>query len=374
MFEDRTYENIRDEMLAEFPSDIDTREGSIAYDAVAGVAAKVAMLYIDISNCYELTNLEKSSGEYLDRFASEHGVTRIKATNARYRFIYEGTKPELGTSFYDENGDNYYTLNEDDEGLILVSDLTGTTQNVVVTGTDAIPVDNIEGLIHAEFGELIVPAINKETDDSLRSRIRDKISGPAENGNRSQYQSWCEEVEGVGRALIYPLFYGPNTVKAVLISPDGLPPAKSVIDNVQTYIDPIKPAYIAHDPDKPTVVIGTLGSGYGDGVAPIGAHFLAVAAKKYDVNIQLSVELKTDINIDDVKNKITQAITAYFKSLALEAEDSKVIRFNRISSIIEQLNVVFDFYNLTVNGKSENVTIEDDYVAVLAGVTVNVTV
>lgn len=374
MFEDRTYDKIRDEMLAEFPADIDTREGSIAYDTVSAVAAKVAMLYIDISNCYELTNLEKSSGEYLDRFASEHGVTRIKATNARYRFIYDGTKPEIGTSFYDENGDNYYTLSKDNEGLILISDLTGTTQNIVVTGSDAIPVDNIEGLIHAEFGELIVPAIDTETDDSLRGRIRDKISGPAENGNRSQYKSWCEEVEGVGRAFIFPLFYGPNTVKAVLVSPEGLPPAQSVIDNVQTYIDPIKPAYIAHDADNPTVVIGTLGSGYGDGVAPIGAHFLAVAAKKFDIDIKLSVELKTGGNIEDVTNRITQSVTSYLKSLALEAEDSKVIRYNRISSIIEQLDVVFDFYNLTINGKSENITIEDDYVAVLAGVTVNVAV
>lgn len=373
MFEDRTFENLRDEMLAGFPSDIDIREGSIAYDTVTAVAAKVAMLYIDISNCYELTNLEQSSGEYLDRFASEHGVTRIKATNAKYRFVYEGTKPDVGTIFYDENGDNYYALQLDENNeLILTSELTGVEQNVVLVGTDAIPVDNIEGLAHAEFGELIVPAIDEESDEFLRSRIRDKISGPAENGNRSQYQMWCEEVEGVGRAYIYPLAYGPNTVKAVLISPEGLPPVDSVINAVQKHIDPMNPKYLVLD-DKGEVV-ATLGSGYGDGVAPIGAHFVAVSAKPFDIFISLTVDLKTGSNTETAKSSITQSIKAYLKELALEAADGKTVRYNRVSSIIEQLDIVFDFYNLTINGSNGNITIPEDSVAVLSEVSVDVSV
>lgn len=373
MFEDRTFENLRDEMLAEFPSDIDIREGSIAYDTVTAVAAKVAMLYIDISNCYELTNLEQSSGEYLDRFASEHGVTRIKATNAKYRFVYEGTKPDVGTIFYDENGDNYYALQLDENNeLILTSELTGVEQNVVLVGTDAIPVDNIEGLAHAEFGELIVPAIDEESDEYLRSRIRDKISGPAENGNRSQYQMWCEEVEGVGRAYIYPLAYGPNTVKSVLISPEGLSPVDSVVKAVQNHIDPMNPEYRVLDENGR--LIATLGSGYGDGIAPIGAHFLAVSAKSFNVSVSLSVDLKSGSNADDAKRGITQSIKSYLKELALEAEDSKIVRYNRISSIIEQLDIVFDFYNLTINGGNSNIIVPEDSVAVLSEVSVDVSV
>lgn len=370
MFEDRTYENIRTEMLAEFPSDIDIREGSIAYDSVSAFAAKIAMLYIDIANCYELTNLEKSSGEYLDRFASEHGLNRIKSTKAVYEFIFEGIQPEINTEFYDESGDNYFTLTSNGSSLTLISNETGTSQNTILTGTPAIPVDNIEGLKSAKFGKLITPAIDEEDDEALRGRIRDKISGPAENGNRSQYKSWCESIEGVGRAFIYPLAYGPNTVKAILISPEGLPVADSVVNEVQKYIDPMTPPYINTYFGKSV----KMGSGYGDGIANIGAHFLAVSAAKYNISIALSVELKSGYTIENARESISVAIAAYFKGLALEEEDSKIIRYTRIGSIIERLDEVFDYFNLTVNGVSENLTIPDESVAVLSEVNVSVAV
>ena len=371
MFEDRTYETIRDEMLAEFPDDIDIREGSIAYDSVSAVAAKAAMLYVDIANCYELTNLEKSSGEYLDRFASEHGLKRILATQAVYKFVFSGTRPDDGTEFYDESGDNYFTLVTDTNGtLTLVSNDTGTALNTILIGTPAIPVDNIEGLVSSEFGKLIVPAIDEETDESLRSRIRDKISGPAENGNRAQYKSWCESIEGVGRAFIYPLAYGPNTVKAILISPEGLPVASSIVDTVQKYIDPMNPVFnITHD--GKTI---QLGSGYGDGVANIGAHFVAFSAEKYNIEISLAIELKSGYTIEQAQTSIKETVTTYLRELALEADDSKTVRYTRIGSIIEQLDSVFDYYDLQINGGVENLTIPDEAVAVLTEVTANVAV
>lgn len=369
MFEDRTYENIRDEMLAEFPSDIDVREGSIAYDSVSAVAAKAAMLYIDIANCYELTNLEKSSGEYLDRFASEHGVKRIMATKAIYEFIYEGMRPDDGTSFYDESGDNYFTLITNDDGMLtLVSEDTGTSHNIILAGTEAIPVDNIDGLTRAEFGKLITPAIDDEDDESLRIRIKNKISGPAENGNRSQYQAWCEEINGVGRAYIYPLAYGPNTVKAVLISPEGLPVVQSVVDEVQEYIDPMKPACILTY--KGAKVI--LGSGYGDGKAPIGAHFVAMSANSFDISISLKIELKSGFTADEARESIKNAVTEYLKNLALETDGNKTVRYNRIGSIIERLDAVFDYYDLAVNGGDKNIDVPGSSAAVLTEVKADV--
>lgn len=373
MFEDRTYENIRDEMLAEFPDDIDIREGSIAYDSVSAVAAKAAMLYVDIANCYDLTNLEKSTGEYLDRFASEHGLSRINATSAVYEFIFEGNEDylEIGSEFYDESGDNYFTLQNCENGnYILVSQETGTSQNTILSGTPAIPVNNIEGLISSSFGNLITPAIDQETDDALRSRIRDKISGPAENGNRSQYKMWCESIEGVGRAYVYPLKYGPNTVEAILISPEGLPVTESVVEEVQNYIDPKNPSYAINVDGK----IIRLGSGYGDGVANIGAHFVAFSANKFDVSLTVSIQLSSGFTLEQAKNDITSKITSYFKELALEAENSKTVRYTRIGSLIEQLDSVFDYFNLSINDLSENLTVPEDSVAVLSEVNVDVAV
>lgn len=45
MFEDKTYENILQEMLNRVPDDIDKREGSVIYDALAPTAYSIADLY-----------------------------------------------------------------------------------------------------------------------------------------------------------------------------------------------------------------------------------------------------------------------------------------------------------------------------------------
>ena len=48
MFEDRTYEKLMEETLAMAPAGIDTRQGSIFYDAIAAIINKIAKLYTDL--------------------------------------------------------------------------------------------------------------------------------------------------------------------------------------------------------------------------------------------------------------------------------------------------------------------------------------
>jgi uncharacterized phage protein gp47/JayE len=48
--------------------------------------------------------------------------------------------------------------------------------------------NNIAGLAVSQFGVLIEPGADTESDDNYRERIREKISGPAENGNRQHYK------------------------------------------------------------------------------------------------------------------------------------------------------------------------------------------
>lgn len=46
MFEEMTYEKILQDVLDNAPDGIDTRQGSIFYDAVAGPCLKIAKLYV----------------------------------------------------------------------------------------------------------------------------------------------------------------------------------------------------------------------------------------------------------------------------------------------------------------------------------------
>ena len=61
MFEDYTYERLLEDVLNNAPEGIDTRQGSIFYDAVSGVLIKVAKLYTDLDLVVELSRLTTTS-------------------------------------------------------------------------------------------------------------------------------------------------------------------------------------------------------------------------------------------------------------------------------------------------------------------------
>lgn len=377
MFENMTTEKIRNDLLECFPSDIDKREGSIAYDAVAGIAVEMALLYKELEEAYLMTNIETATGEYLDRFASEHGLSRIRATPVKYLLNYQGDVDlfnlEEPAEFFDEDTRGIFGIevySEDPTKILLVCKETGTEYNSIKSGTIAVPVTNIDDLESAYFGSRIVTAIDDETDDSLRNRIKNKISGPAENGNAAQYKMWCESINGVGRATITPLKYGPNTVQAILLSTEGKPLTQDLIDYVQNYIDPMKPAYSVPIDNKGTLM--KLGSGYGDGIAPLGAHFVAQSAKEFTISISVKAEIKKGIQQSTVSQEIVDAMREYFKDVALHSDTGRNISYAKIGSIIIELDNVIDYSSLYVNGGQTKITVPEGSVGVLGGVSLSV--
>ena len=48
MYEDVTYEEILKRMLDRVPSDVDKREGSIVYDALAPAAVEIQLMYTEL--------------------------------------------------------------------------------------------------------------------------------------------------------------------------------------------------------------------------------------------------------------------------------------------------------------------------------------
>lgn len=369
MFEGYTYELLLEEVLENAPEGIDTRPGSIFYDAVSGILIKVAKLYTDLDLVFELVCVDSATGEYLDKKASEYGLTRLQATSCCYLFEYTGTRPNGGERFFTDG--LYFVLKEAADGtLYLEAEEAGTGGNNVYSGTAAVPVNNIQGLEAASFGEIYEIGTDKETDDSLRNRIQEKIAGPAENGNKQHYKTWCEAVEGVGQARIFPLWNGPNTVKAVLINPLGTPCSERVVKEVQEYIDPAQKGYTTIVGGKTYVV----GDGLGEGAANLGAHFTATAAQEVSISVALNAQLKTGATADTAKQEVTDAITEYLKDLVLntEAAADVVVRISAVGAIISGIPSILDYSDLMLNGGTENITPGEDGVPVLEEVELNV--
>lgn len=356
MFEEMTEEYFMQQAV-EFGSalGVDTRQGSIYMDAAMGHCIRTAKFFEDLRSAFQMLAIDTATEEILDGKASEHGVERLPSTPSKWGFLFSGTTPNVGERFFIDG--YFFVLKNEDDTYYLESEIAGIETNSFLPGEAIVPVNNIKGLTASSLGDLISPGTDKESDDSLRTRLKEKIAGPAENGNKQHYKTWCEEVSGVGRARIMPLWAGENTVKAVLVDTEGLPPKASIVDAVQEYIDP-----------------GS--TGLGEGVANLGAHFTAVAATGLVINLSFTVVLTDGATKATAQAEATEAITNYFKKLALESPENEliVVRVSSIGSIITGLSSVLDYSNLLLNGESANIQPDGDSVAILGEVTVDVSV
>jgi uncharacterized phage protein gp47/JayE len=304
-------------------------------------------------------------------------ISTAKGGNTEYTGISQPLRckgaaaPAAGERFFTDG--LYFTLKQDEkQSLYLEAETFGTASNNIISGTPAVPMNNISGLAVSQFGVLIEPGADTESDDNYRERIREKISGPAENGNRQHYKTWCESVDGVGRARIIPLFAGENTVMAVIITPDGLPAADTLLERVQEYIDPITLG-LTVEADGETIPVG---DGLGDGQANIGAHFAAVAPEIVRVDISFAAELKTGVTPEQIKELAVPALAEYIRTLTLTTPEKQnaVIRISAISAILYDLPGLTDYSGLTVNGETSNTELSVRQVGVLGEVTVSASV
>ena len=179
----KSYEDILKEVLNNAPPGIDTRQGSIYYDSVAGICLTIARLYTDIETQGRLVTIVRAVGEELTVKAAEYGIARHPAAPAKYHFSYEGEKPSVGERFY--NDGSYFVLLYSDDGYYYLQAEADGAAPLISSGTAAIPVNEIAGMTAATFGELIESGTEEEDDDSLRTRVQEKISRPSRKRKQS---------------------------------------------------------------------------------------------------------------------------------------------------------------------------------------------
>lgn len=332
---------------------VDTREGSVFMDAATGHCIRTAKFMNDLRTVFEMLAVDSCSGEILTEKAAQDGIFRQYATPAYYNVEFEGTTPDVGTRFFVDS--YFFVLVMENDTFYLQSEETGIGSNDLEPGRNVIPVYNVAGLVSCKLGELHIPGTDEEKDESLRERWQDKKKGPSQNNNRHQYKSWCEERTGVGRAHIFPLYGGENTVMAVLYSEDGGLPTKGVIDDVQQYIDPIVEGYKVSVNGKMLV----FGDGLGDGVSDLGAHFLAMAPAGTEILVTFSADLRNGYSRTQAQEEVLNGIKEYFKSLVIDGDEEIIVRVSSIGNIISQANSILDYSpaSIRLNGSAGNIVV-----------------
>lgn len=369
MFEEFTEEYFMDQARAlgeEYG--VDTRQGSLFMDAATGHCIRIAKFMNDLKTAFEMLAVDTCTGDILTEKAAQDGIYRQSATPAYYDVTFSGTTPELGSRLFVDS--YYFKLVSKDEKLVLESEVLGTATNHLLSGQNVVPVYEVNSLESCTLGTLYIPGADVESDDALRKRWQGKKTGPAQNNNRSQYKIWCESRTGVGRAHILPLYGGENTVKAVIYSTEGGIPAKSMLEDVQEYIDPIVAGYQVEVNGKTL----TFGDGLGDGVSSLGAHFLAAAPEPTEISISFSADLKSGYSKQAAQTEVLNAAREYCKTLVISGGEEVVVRASAIGSIISAAESILDYdpTSLRLNGATGNISIGKENAPIVKEVLIDV--
>lgn len=192
MFENETFPVIMERMLERLPDDLDKREGSIIWKALAASAVEQAQAYIWMDIVLEQIFADTASGEFLDRRAGEVGVERNSATRAIRRASFN-TAVEEGERFFIEDEDLYFVVTESGRDARVECETVGTAGNAFIEGQPMLPVDNIPGLESAVIGEVLIPGQSEESDESLFERYQTRARREAASANKAHYKQWLKK-------------------------------------------------------------------------------------------------------------------------------------------------------------------------------------
>ena len=332
MFSDKTFESIRDNILNNISATLDKREGSFTHDMVSSVAGELAKAYINMSDVLSLGFIEDNFDTYLDKRVSEFGVYRKAGTKAIGEIKVEGREGAIiGNGTLVKAGDLYFTV---------LNDIELPTDNIIYVEANEVGY-KYNLLANTEFelvekNDRIIKLINEsdfkngvdvESDEDLRKRFIKVVNNPSTSGNKAHYEEWALEVDGVGRAIVYPLHNGNGTVKVMIIGNDNKPVTEEIVENCKLHIEENM---------------------------PIGCQLTIATPSLLDVSVKATLELKEGYDLEDVKLDFESRLAEYLKEVTTDLVYSKVYGL-----LVNHLGVE-DITELTINDNNINISISED--------------
>lgn len=326
-------------MLERVPDDMDKRDGSVIYDALAPTAYFLAQQDFQLQHFPDLVLLDKAIGDYLDRIADAHNVLRKEATASRRKIIASGIVP-IGSR---------WAINE----LVFVISaelVSGESYEAECETAGDIgnryrgamqPISNISG-VDAELTDIIAAGTEAEKDDALRERVYDVIRKPSTSGNKYDYYNWAMECDGVGAAKVFPLAGGPGTVKVIIADANMSAAGTGLVREVQDHIEELR---------------------------PIGADVTVTSVVEKAVNVSAGIRLRAGMNLGVVQDAFWAGLASYLRK---EAMDMAYVSLARVGNLLLGTDGIEDYSELLLNGIPRNVTLSDEEIAVAGTVTLEV--
>lgn len=344
-----TYENILQAMLDVVSPSFDKRDTSPIQTAIAPAAYGLADFFLALSAVQNGAFITTATGYDLDELAIIGNLVRQPATYAI----------RLGVFSADVNiGDRFSTIGENAINFVVTAPYGSDHQYKLTAETAGkigneysgaiLPIANNSGLTSATLTDIIVPGEDEESDEDLRERLIDALNYPAFAGNVAAYRQFVRTIDGVGDVQVYPTWNGGGTVKLSVIGSDWKPATPTVVDAVQTAVDP------------------DVNHGIGLGMAPIGATVTVVAPTEQTVNVTVSLLLEQGYTTAMVQTGVEEAINSYFESICEDwaknrskisvSYSSYVYRSQMIAALVK-VDGVINVSSLLLNGSGADITL-----------------
>lgn len=343
-------------MLDRVPDDIDKREGSLIYDALAPAAFELSLLYFELGYMMEDAFADTASRAYLIRRAAERGIFPDEATQAVLRGEFSPASIDMtGHRFSIPNSTVTYLVGEViSPGVYQVlCEVAGVTGNQYFG--PIIPILHIQGLQTATLTELLIPAKDEQDTESLREEYMESFRSKAFGGNIRDYVGITNGLDGVGATKVTPIWDGGGTVKLTILDATFGKASDLLVDLVQQAIDPT-------------------GDAHGIGLAPIGHVVTVETAEELPVEISFELVLAGGVTWRSIETEAVRLLESYLLDLRKSWADSEavVVRMTGIEVRLLSIPGVLDIHGTTINGRAENLTIGAYQIPMFGGVTAHV--
>lgn len=338
MYEGKTLENIKEEILSSIDLDLAKNEGSILNAWSSGVSLALASVYTVLDEILNNAFIKDAGKEVIDKRLAEFGFTRKEGEKATGEILIKGinnTKVEFGTQIISKNGLIYEVINQGiidgENGLKTVISSLGFGEKYNIKGvgdsfTLVNPTDNITEIINVTE---ITGGIDEESDEDLKARFFYTQKQRGTSGNVSDYESWALEVEGVKNVKVIPLWNGNGTVKVIIMGDNNKNVDITILEKARLLIESKR---------------------------PIGASVTVATPVVYNVDLSATVELDKEADIENIKETFKTQLEEYL------IKSVKEITYTKVAGILSKLDGIVDFENLKINGNTKNIKLNNDQV------------
>jgi uncharacterized phage protein gp47/JayE len=360
MFESFTYDYLMQSMLANVPNDLDKREGSVIWDALAPAALELETAYCFLEWVFNQSFADTADRDCLILRAHERGLLPKEATPAvlKGEFAPTSLTIPIGTRF--NLGDLNYQVTEAITGEAGSYKLTCETPGIQghqKLGT-LIPIEDFTGLDtlqSANATSVLIPGEDEEDTEVFRNRYLNDFNPIRFGGNISQYIDWVNDINGVGASRVKRRSAGERKVIVTIINSEYSKASSALVSSVQNSLDPNS-------------------DGAGDGIAPIGHEVTVEAADNETINIYIEVVFDTGKSYSNMMSAITDIIEAYLLELRQDwgnysSGTATIVRIAQIETRILALSGVLDIQNTKINGVAANYSCTDNKIPVLGVIT-----